>query len=119
MYIFPDPGIRLRPPATPELQRNRAPQNLPIAFCAAAHAPMPRRLPRTHSTFPPAAPYNADACALIRHAYGQMYRDFTLVDTQTLPALQLENHALPRARFADRRLFPLRRAPIDTPSVSE
>ena len=25
------------------------------------------------------------ACALIRHAYGQMYRDFTLVDTQSRP----------------------------------
>ena len=26
-----------------------------------------------------------EACALIRHAYGQMYRDFTLVDTQNRP----------------------------------
>ena len=26
-----------------------------------------------------------DACALIRHAYGQMYRDFTLVDTLGRP----------------------------------
>jgi hypothetical protein len=26
-----------------------------------------------------------NACALIRHAYGQMYRDFTLVDTQSRP----------------------------------
>ena len=26
-----------------------------------------------------------EACALIRHAYGQMYRDFTLVDTQSRP----------------------------------
>ena len=25
------------------------------------------------------------ACALLRHAYGQMYRDFTLVDTQSRP----------------------------------